>query len=121
MITDETIAYLGGFGTEVQQQLFQDASTQIEAVYTAKYPDDLEDMASMIADQLSGAAQYALGDASLESLADTRDHAYRAYLTAQDELRGACVAAIEQGIPKSRVAEVAGVTRRTLDRWTGAD
>lgn len=73
----------------------------------------------MIADQLSGAAQYALGDASLESLAMVRDRAYRAYLTAQDELRGACVAAIEQGISKMRVADDANVTRQTLDRWLG--
>lgn len=121
MITDSTLAYLDGNGTQSQQQLFQDATTRIGAVYAAKYPDDLEDMPGMIADQLSGAAQYALGDATLRNLADARDHAHRAYLTAQDELRGACVAAVEQGLPKSRVATDAGVTRQTLDRWLGAE
>ena len=117
MITDDTTSYLGGYGTEDQQQAFQDGADQIKAAYQHAYPDDPEDMDDMIADQLSGAAQYALGDATLTDLAQVRDQAQRTFLTAQDELRGAAVTAVGEGRGKSEVAREAGISRVTLDKW----
>lgn len=118
-IPESTIAYLGGFGTSDQQDLFTRAARTIDEAYTIQYPDSPEDREGMVADQYVGAAMYALEDATLEGLAQERSRTQTAYLEALDTLRGACVAAVEAGTPKIHVAASAGVTRRTLDKWLG--
>ena len=118
-ITEHTLTYLGGYGTEEQQQAFQDASNRLEAVYREQHPDDLEDMQSILEAQYLGAADYALGDVSLESMAEMRKEAERDRMIATDTLRGACVVAFEQGMSKSEIARRSGVSRPTLDAWFG--
>ena len=119
MITDETRAYLADQGTPDQQQLFQDAADRIHALYTQAYPDSPEDMPSMTADQLSGAAQYALGDATLTSLGREVSALYTQYLRALDTLQGAMVAAEQDGMPLTRIAEKSGLSRTSVYKRLG--
>lgn len=118
-ITDETRAYLDGHGTPEQQELFQRAAGRISEIYREEYPDSPEDEASMTADQLVGAAQYALGDAALESLGDEMRGAQVAYLEALDRLQGAIIAADIQGVPIVQIADRAHVARATVYKRLG--
>ena len=120
MATIETETYLDSHGTEDQQDLFEATVDRIKAVYEARYPDSPEDMDGMIGDQLSGAAQFALGDVTLAEAAEAMQEARRAYMAASDHLAGAMCAAREQGMTVSQVADAAGVTRSIVYKRTEA-
>lgn len=118
-ITDETRTYLGGHGARDQQQLFQDAAQRISDMYREQYPDGGEDEAGMTGDAVSGAAQYALGDATLDSLGGEVRRAQQAYAQALDTLQGAMVAAHIQGLSERAIADQAGVARETVRKRLG--
>jgi DNA-directed RNA polymerase specialized sigma24 family protein len=73
----------------------------------------------MTAEQLVGAAQYALGDGALEDLGEEARAAQMRYLDALDRLQGAMVAADIQGMPIAQIAERAHVTRSTVYKRLG--
>jgi DNA-directed RNA polymerase specialized sigma24 family protein len=118
-ITDETRTYLDGHGTEEQQGLFQRAAERIREIYREQESDAPEDEAGMTAEQLVGAAQYALGDGALEDLGEEARAAQMRYLAALDRLAGAMVAADLQGVPIVQIAERAHVTRPTVYKRLG--
>lgn len=119
MITEDTTAYLGGYGTEDQQQLFQDAADRLKELYLAQHPDGLEDLPDMIASELSGAAQYALGDSTLTSLGAEVKRLERAYLEALDVMGGAMVAASVQGLNEMQIVRMSGLSRATVRKRIG--
>lgn len=113
-ITPETEAYLAGAGTPIQQALFQRASDEIQAAYTRENPDEPEDMAGMIADELVGASMYVLGDTDLKTLAEQALQAKIAASAAMEQLGGAMIAADLQGLSISEIAEQTSLTRRSV-------
>lgn len=133
MITRATIAYLGGHGTEddpelyeeaygtrEQQQLFQNAAERIDELIRQAYPDaDRQEMSVLSEDQYVGAAQYALGDATLEELGREVARTQLAYERALDTLQGAIVAASVEGLPETTIAARAGVSRSTVRNRLG--
>lgn len=118
-ITDETRTYLGGQGTRDQQQLFQDTTARLEDIYREQWPDDGADLAGMTTAAREGAAQYALGDATLHDLGVAVRRAQQAYADALDTLQGAMVAAHIQGLSERAIADQAGVARETVRKRLG--
>lgn len=118
-IADETRAHLDGQGTPEQQDLFQQAATRIRDIYREQHSDAAEDEADMASEQLVGAAQYALGDADLDSLGTEAAAAQRAAMDALDRLAGAMVAADIHGLTITEIATQAGVTRPTVYKRLG--
>lgn len=120
MASIDTETYLGGYGTEAQQDLFEAAASRIHDVYAARFPDAPEDGAGMTADELSGAAQYAFGDLTLADAGQAVRDAGLAYENALDVLGGAMCAAREDRYTVSQVAAEAGVTRASVYKRTEA-
>ena len=120
MATIETETYLDSQGTEDQQDLFEATVDRIKAVYEARYPDSPEDMDGMIGDQLSGAAQFALGDVTLAEAGEALQKARRAYMEASDQLAGAMCVARSQGMSVSEIAAAANIRRSIVYKRTEA-
>lgn len=66
---------------------------------------------------LRAATRFIAGRLELEEAAEAVRTSEAALAVARAELRGAVVAAVELGVPKRRVAKVAGVSRVSLDDW----
>ena len=124
-ITEETLAYMNGTGTREQQELFQRAADRIDEIYREQNPIDpdsespAEDEQTMVAEQLVGAVEYALGDADLHALGMEVEGAWSRLFTALDRLAGAMVAAEASGLTVTEIARQAGVTRATVYKRLG--
>ena len=124
-ITEETLAYMNGTGTREQQELFQRAADRIDEIYREQNPIDpdsespAEDEQTMVAEQLVGAVEYALGDADLHALGMEVEGAWNRLFTALDRLAGAMVAAEASGLTVTEIARQAGVTRATVYKRLG--
>ena len=124
-ITEETLAYMNGTGTREQQELFQRAADRIDEIYREQNPIDpdsespAEDEQTMVAEQLVGAVEYALGDADLHALGMEVKGAWNRLFTALDRLAGAMVAAEASGLTVTEIARQAGVTRATVYKRLG--
>ena len=124
-ITEETLAYMNGTGTREQQELFQRAADRINEIYREQNPIDpdsespAEDEQTMVAEQLVGAVEYALGDADLHALGMEVEGAWNRLFTALDRLAGAMVAAEASGLTVTEIARQAGVTRATVYKRLG--
>ena len=124
-ITEETLAYMNGSGTREQQELFQRAADRIDEIYREQNPIDpdsespAEDEQTMVAEQLVGAVEYALGDADLHALGMEVEGAWSRLFTALDRLAGAMVAAEASGLTVTEIARQAGVTRATVYKRLG--
>lgn len=124
-ITEETLAYMNGAGTREQQELFQRAADRIDEIYREQTPIDpdsespTEGEQTMVAEQLVGAVEYALGDADLHALGMEVEGAQNRLLTALDRLAGAMVAAEASGLTVTEIARQAGVTRATVYKRLG--
>ena len=66
---------------------------------------------------LRAATRFIAGRLELEEAAKAVRTSEAALTAARAELRGAAVAAMERGVPKRRVAKLAGVSRVSLDDW----
>ena len=124
-ITEETLAYMNGTGTREQQELFQRAADRIDEIYREQNPIDpdsespAEDEQTMVAEQLVGAVEYALGDADLHALGMEVEGAWNRLFTALDRLAGAMVTAEASGLTVTEIARQAGVTRATVYKRLG--
>lgn len=117
-IDHTTTAYLDGQGTTAQQELFQNAAQQIRDLYTAENPDGADDMEDMIAQQLVGAAELALGDTTLTQLGLEAADSLRSYREAMDRLAGGMIVAREIGLSVSTISEQTGISRPTIYKRT---
>lgn len=111
--------YLGGYDTEDQRAVFEEAAALIAAEYERRFPDSPDDRDSMTADAYSAAAMIALGDTTLAEVRRDYERAQSAYLVEKDRRRGAALAAYASGVSKSQIARDLGVTRPALDKWIG--
>ena len=66
---------------------------------------------------LRAATRFIAGRLELEEAAKAVHTSEAALAAARAELRGAAVAAMERGVPKRKVANLAGVSRVSLDDW----
>lgn len=66
---------------------------------------------------LRAATRFIAGRLELEEAAEAVRTSEAALAVVRAELRGAVVAAVELGVPKRRVAKLAGVSRVSLDDW----
>lgn len=66
---------------------------------------------------LRAATRFIAGRLKLEEAAEAVRTSEAALAAARAELRGAAVAAVERGVPKRKVANLAGVSRVSLDDW----
>lgn len=66
---------------------------------------------------LRAATRFIAGRLKLEEAAEAVRTSEAALAAARAELRGAAVAAVERGVPKRRAADLAGVSRVSLDDW----
>lgn len=109
----ELTAYLGDTPATDEQRA---ALTRALDLIAARYPEQ-GDPDSITAG--SCAAQIVLGDAGLDEIARTYLVARRVERDAWARLVGAMVAAAATGMPETRIAETAGVTRMTVRKALG--
>ena len=75
------------------------------------WPADEEELS------LAAAERFVAGRLGLEEAAAAVRESKTALAAARAELRGACVAAVECGVTKRKVARVTGASRVSLDDW----
>ena len=88
---------------------------QVAAVYATDDPDDPDTLGS--AEASTGAAMYALGDTTVATAGKAWRSAQIQAATAQDQLIGVIIAALDAGATRQAICTQLGIARTTLNRW----
>ena len=85
---------------------------QVAAVYATDDPDTLGS-----AEASTGAAMYVLGDTTVATAGKAWRSAQFQAATAQDQLIGVIIAALDAGATRQAICTQLGIARTTLNRW----